>query len=85
MERFDAFLKEIAVLLPRLNVNGQIQKILCVSHGGFIRNFINHYCREKLSTIRNCSISVIEVCWSLEGDFLSASAISLHHTDHLIS
>ena len=36
-------------------------KILCVTHGAFIRNFFSNFTNEKVSSISNCGISVVAV------------------------
>jgi len=43
--------------------DGRTRKILCVSHGGFIKRFLATYCNKSLEKIHNCSISVVNVTW----------------------
>jgi broad specificity phosphatase PhoE len=43
---------------------GERPRVLCVSHGGFIRRFLSSFCSSRLDSIGNCSISVVTVEWS---------------------
>jgi broad specificity phosphatase PhoE len=43
---------------------GERPRVLCVSHGGFIRKFLSSFCSSRLDSIGNCSISVVTVEWS---------------------
>ncbi len=38
-----------------------VPKILCVAHGGFIKRFLKHYCKETVEGISNCSITKVLV------------------------
>jgi broad specificity phosphatase PhoE len=44
-------------------------QILVVSHGGFIKRFLNFFCGIKLEKIKNCSVSTVEVTFSNDGSF----------------
>ena len=39
-------------------------KIACISHGGFIRLFLNHYCKHESAKIKNCAASIINIKWN---------------------
>lgn len=45
------------------------KKVLCVSHGGFIRRFLANFCSHNIAKVRNCSISLCTVTWDEGGDF----------------
>lgn len=41
--------------------------VLCVSHGGFIRLFLKHYCKlPSVEKIKNCAASLITISWEDE-------------------
>ena len=41
-----------------------VVKVLCVSHGGFIKRFLDGFCGHTIKKIHNCSISMVCVSWS---------------------
>ena len=44
--------------------------LLCVSHGGYIRQFIKNFCNKPdMEKIGNCSASVIIIQWNSEDEF----------------
>ena len=46
--------------------------ILCISHGGFLKSFLQKYCVPSCDSIANCSVSVVEIEW-LSADGAPAS------------
>ena len=40
---------------------GRGAKVLCVSHGGFIKRFLANFCDVAVEKIFNCSISVVQI------------------------
>lgn len=70
-DRQRVFIKE---LLADCNGDESFQSgssLLCVSHGGFIRQFIKNFCNKRdMEKIGNCSASVIIIRWDSEGEFV---------------
>lgn len=63
----------------------KIFKVLCVSHGGFIRHILNHHCNLGLHSIGNCSINIIELIWDDPADTTAVSIypIQIEGMSHL--
>lgn len=63
-----------------------IPKLLCVSHGGFIKSFLKHYLNIDIKAINNCSITVVDITWSVVGSVYEKSfkLLDMDHTSHLV-
>lgn len=85
-KRGEALMKELGLHLQKIHASGRRQsprKILCVSHGGFIRNVVNKFCRTDIFSLKNCSISVLEICWDSDIDIVAVSPVVLDSVEHL--
>lgn len=77
-------LKEVlASFLP-----GRVCKVLCVSHGGFIKRFLQSFAGSLgVEKIHNCAISVIQVCWREDDEqtpiITMDSESHLNYIDHI--
>ena len=59
-------------------------KVLCVSHGGFIKSIMNHHLSLELTSLGNCSINVVEVLWNDNADSsFDINAVRVHDIAHL--
>ncbi len=41
----------------------RLSNILCVSHGGFLKSFLQKYCVPSCDSIANCSVSIVDIEW----------------------
>lgn len=44
--------------------------VLCISHGAFIKRFLNEFCNISIEKITNCSVSIVRVEWKSADDFV---------------
>jgi broad specificity phosphatase PhoE len=46
-------------------IDGLITKVLCVAHGGYIKNFLRNFCKNIIvpDKIQNCAVSIITIDW----------------------
>jgi broad specificity phosphatase PhoE len=60
-------------------------RVLCVTHGGFIRRFLKNFCDvSSVEKVGNCSISVVTIDWTSRDDFQCTADLSrLNLMDHL--
>lgn len=63
------------------NESGRIFNVLCVTHGGFIKSLMNHHCNLELTSIRNCSINMIELVWNYNDGISGPPGINLIKLD----
>jgi broad specificity phosphatase PhoE len=66
--------------------NEPLDKILCVSHGGFIRRFLDNFCDKKYNSVGNCSITRVIIEWPSESahDFIcNAEHETINVIDHI--
>ena len=82
LDRQRELFKALATHLPAAPVERHV-KFLCVSHGGFIRNLVNHHCNQSLTTIKNCSVTVIEFSWDANACLTGAVPVRINDTSHL--
>jgi broad specificity phosphatase PhoE len=86
--RSSTLLTELGIHLQKSEqqqTDDRVPKFLCVSHGGFIRNLINYHCKTDINSLRNCSISVIEISWDAEiGCISKVIPVKLHDVEHLV-
>ena len=61
-------------------------RVLCVTHGGFIRSFIRHLLPGIADQkIENCSFTVVRVKWNKDERFLSLEPAYYNYIEHLLN
>lgn len=77
---FLARLKYLCLAAQQNKRNGELLKVLCVAHGGFIGHFLRNFCptlvREK-PKIGNCSLSIITIEWPADDKVVNAEEVEL--------
>lgn len=58
-------------------------KVLCVSHGRFIRSLIADQCKVEVPKLKNGSISIIEVAWDDQIDVVTVFPVQIHEFSHV--
>lgn len=62
------------------------QRVLCVTHGGFIRSFIRHLLPGTADQkIENCSFTIIRAKWENGERFLSLEPAYYNYVEHLLN
>jgi len=60
---------ESSLGIDRMNnivpIDGSMTKVLCVAHGGYIKNFLRNFCKNITvpDKIQNCAVSIITIDW----------------------
>ena len=51
-------------------IDGSMTKVLCVAHGGYIKNFLRNFCKNITvpDKIQNCAVSIITIDWPDRSD-----------------
>jgi broad specificity phosphatase PhoE len=90
MTRQRAFLDELRALIQapqaHLGTNIAPMKVLCVTHGGFIRRFLANFTNNlnKIDSVANCSITIVHVSYSQDSDGSPiCTALDVCETSHL--
>jgi broad specificity phosphatase PhoE len=61
-----AMLAEWATLIATLDsppADHSRHRVLCISHGGFLKLFYSHFLGQKIPSFPNCSISILRITW----------------------
>ncbi len=83
LERQDKFINMVFEDIQALDTSDEPKNILCVSHGGYIKRFLEQKCGVKLKKkISNCSISMVTVTRNPDGSFCFHSTPDLVDLSH---
>jgi len=53
-----------------MSTDGSITKVLCIAHGGYIKNFLRNFCKTIIvpDKIQNCGVNIITIEWPDQSD-----------------
>lgn len=66
-----------------VNITEEPVKVLCVSHGGFIRRFLSNFSKEKVEAIPNCSITNLHLTYAQDDSFPACRVMHVCESTHL--
>ncbi len=67
---------------PEDGTETAVPRILCLSHGGFIRDFLSNYTGVKVHSIGNCSITVLRTTWSSSSEISSCVGLDVNNMNY---
>ena len=87
-QKFISILYDSLPAVSKSKLTGNPTKILCVTHGGYIKRFLTNFGSKSVNEVPNCSITTVVISGCAIDDNVSkfeCKALDTCHVDHLLA